>query len=193
MFIPERHEDVTADWLTEALRSGGVIGDESVREFQIEPLGADRSRTSSLARISVEYDGHADGLPRSMFAKFVSRIPGNRQLATNYSLFRQEIELYKNLGDSIPLNMPEVYFGRVSENGDVAVLLLEELNGVSKESLPPAQRTLTTSETKLAMSELSKMHARFWEDRALNEYEWLPGLDNDFRRWIYQSYDQAWA
>ena len=69
MNIPGRYEDVTAQWLTEGLRSGGVIGDQVVSRFQIEPLGADPSRASSLARITVEYDGHAHALPDSMFAK----------------------------------------------------------------------------------------------------------------------------
>ena len=79
MDIPERYEDITAEWLTEALRSGGVIGDQTVITFQLEPLGADRSLTSSLARITVGYDRLADGLPDSMFVKFASRNPENRK------------------------------------------------------------------------------------------------------------------
>ena len=114
MDIPERYEDITAEWLTEALRSGGVIGDQTVSTFQLEPLGADRSLTSSLARITVGYDRLADGLPDSMFVKFASRNPENRKYAADHSYFRREIELYKNLGGSVPLNMPRMYFGLAS-------------------------------------------------------------------------------
>ena len=103
MNIPERYEDVTAEWLTEALQSGGVIGDQTVITFHVEPLGAEVSRTSSLARITVDYDGQSDGLPGSMFVKFVSRIPGNREFAAEFGLFRREIELYKNRKRSGPL------------------------------------------------------------------------------------------
>ena len=128
--IPERYEDVTAEWLTQALRSGGVLGDQAVSGFRIEPLGADRSRTSSLARITLEYDGHPEGLPDSLFAKFVSRIPGNRKLVAEFGIFRTEIELYENLGDAIPLNMPRLYFGLAPDGSDVAVLLLEEIKAL---------------------------------------------------------------
>ena len=70
--IPERYEDVTAEWLTQALRAGGVLGDQAVSSFRVETIGADQSRTSSLARIAVKYDVRAEGLPGSMFAKFVT-------------------------------------------------------------------------------------------------------------------------
>ena len=117
--IPERYEDVSAEWLTQALRTGGVLADQAVSCFRIEPLGADRSRTSSLARITVEYDGHPEGLPGSMFAKFVSRIPGNREFVAELGLFRREIELYENLGDAItsPFEPEAVAIGEAAGMG----------------------------------------------------------------------------
>jgi len=191
--IPERYEDVTAEWLTEALRSGGVIGDQTVSKFEVHPLGADVSRTRSLARITVEYDGQSDGLPDSMFVKFVSRIPGNRAFFASRGLFRREIELYKNLGDAIPMNMPKLYFGLAADDSDLAVIILEEIEAISKASFPLEEQPLTAGEAKLALRELSKMHAKWWDDQALDEYEWLLRVDNDNRMSQYQSYDEAWA
>ena len=191
--IPERYEDVTAEWLTQALRTGGVLGDQVVSRFLIEPLGANRSRTSSLARIKVEYDRHSEGLPDSMFAKFVSRIPGNREFAAESGLFRREIALYERLGEAIPLNMPRLYFGLTSEDSDVAVLLLEEIKALSKAELPIEERSLTAFEARLALGELSKMHAKWWEEQVLDEYTWLLTVDNDRRRSLYQLFGEAWA
>ena len=193
MDIPERYEDITAEWLTEALRSGGVIGDQTVSTFQLEPLGADRSLTSSLARITVGYDRHADGLPDAMFVKFASRNPENRKYAADHSYFRREIELYKNLGGSVPLNMPRMYFGLASEDSDVALIVLEEINGISKGSLPPEERPLTAGEAKLALKEIAKMHAKWWEDQTLHEHKWLNTIDGSDRMLLYQSYEKAWA
>ena len=95
--IPERYGDVSAEWLTQALRAGGVLSHQAVSRLQIQPLGANRSRTSNLARIRVEYVGYPEGLLYSIFAKFVSCIPDNRELAAERGLFRREIELYQNL------------------------------------------------------------------------------------------------
>ena len=194
MNIPERYEDVTAGWLTEALRSGGVIGDQEVSNFKIEPLRADQSLTSSLARITVVYDEDSEVLPSSMFAKFVSGISANRGLAARLGIFRREIVLYKTLGNSIPLNIPKLYFGLVSEQSDTSVLLMEDIKAVSKASLPPEKRLLTSGEAILGVNELAKMHAKWWGDQALGEYQWLLSADNDTWRQTYQSsYDEAWS
>ncbi|MDP6715407.1 MAG: phosphotransferase [SAR202 cluster bacterium] len=191
--IPERHEDVTADWLTQALRSGGVIGDEAIRKFRMEPLDANVSRTSSLARIGVEYDGEGDGLPHSMFAKFVSRIPENRAYSEAHGYFRREIELYKNFGDAIPLNMPRLYFGASTGNTDVAIVILEDIDAISKASFPLDKRSLSSGEATLALRELAKMHAKWWEDDTLCDYGWLNSVDGSDRMLLYQSYEEGWS
>ena len=192
--IPEKYEDVTAEWLTRALRAGGVLADQSVSSFGFEPISAARSRVSSLARISVRYDGHSKGLPDTMFAKFVSRIPANRERAKQRNLFRTEIALYENFGDIMPLNMPRMYFGGAEEGSDVAVLLLEEVKGTSKAGLPLVDEwSLTRLEALLGLRELSKMHARWWEDPTLGEHAWLLPVDSDRRRHEYQSYEEGWA
>lgn len=191
--IPERYEDVTADWLTQALRAGGVLDGQSVSSFDVEPISAAASRNSSLARITVQYDRRGDGLPDSMFAKFVSRIDGNRRLADQFDLFRTEIKLYANLASVIPLNMPRLFFGGDKEGTDVAVLLLEEIRGVSKAGLSLNEMYLTSSETTLALSELSKMHGKWWNDAEINSFTWLGTIDGDWLKFLFGSYDEAWA
>ncbi|MDP6452258.1 MAG: phosphotransferase [SAR202 cluster bacterium] len=193
MNIPERYEDVTAEWLTQALRAGGIMGDQTVIEFQIDPLGAGRSRASSLARIAVEYDGHSQNLPGSMLAKFVSRIQRNRDLYAGFGIFQREIALYENLGDAIPLNMPKMYFGQVSNDSDLAAILLEEISAISKDTLPPERRSLTADEARLALRDVSKMHAKWWGDQNLDAFKWLTRADNDWRKSLYQKYDGAWT
>ena len=132
-------------------------------------------------------------MPNALFAKFVSRIPANRARAADRELFRTEIALYENLGDTIPLNMPKMYFGFAKEGSDVAVLLMEELDGISKAGLSVDEEwSLTKSEAFLALRELSVMHARWWGDESIGEYTWLLPVDCDRRRKEYQIYEEAW-
>ncbi len=190
--IPERYEDVTAEWLTQALRAGGVLGEQTVSGFSIEPISAARSRNGSLARISVSYDGQSADLPKSLFAKFVSRIPANRERAADRDLFRTEIAMYANLGDMMPLNMPKMYFGFAKEGSDVAVILMEEIDGLSKAGLSVAEEwSLTKSEAFLALRELSGMHARWWGDESIGEYRWLLPVVCDRRRREYHIYEEG--
>ena len=164
MDIPERYEDVTAEWLTQALRAGGVLDGQSVTDFRVEPISAAKSRMSSLARISVQFDDYADELPGTLFAKFVSRIPDNREFARKGDLFLREVALYQAFGSQIPMNLPRLYFGGVRPDSEVGILLLEEINGMSKDGLGIDDMPLTPTETRLALQELSKMHANWWGD-----------------------------
>lgn len=191
--IPERYEDVTAEWLTQALRAGGVLGKQTVIGFCVEPISAARSRLSSLASISVSYDQPTSDLPDTLFAKFVSRIPANRERAADRRLFQTEIALYQNLGDMMPLNMPRMYYGAADETSDLAVVLLEEIEGISKAGLSVVDEwSLTKSEARLALRELSGMHARWWGDESLSEHSWLLPVDCARRRNAYNTYEQAW-
>ena len=191
--IPERYEDVTAEWLTQALRAGGVLEEQTVIDFSVEPISAASSRLSSLARISVSYDEPSTDLPDTLFAKFVSRMPANRELAADRGLFQREIALYENLGNMMPLNMPRMYFGIADETSDLAVVLLEEIEGISKAGLSVVDEwSLTKSEARLALRELSGMHSRWWGDESLGGHSWLLPVDCDRRRNEYHTYEQAW-
>ncbi len=63
--IPECHEDVIVEWITQALRSRGVLVDQSEKAFKVEPISEAISRMSSLVRIIVEYDRCSENLPTS--------------------------------------------------------------------------------------------------------------------------------
>lgn len=192
--IPEKYEDVTAEWLTAALREGGVISDATVSGFEIEPLGADRSRASSLARFELTYDGPSDNLPSSLFAKFVSRIPENRAVIAEFDPFHREIEFYRNLGTEIPLDIPRYYYGAESSDSDLAVLLLEEIDAIPNlEDVPLAESGLTEREATLALTQIAKMHAAWWKSPRLSEYSWLGFVEGAGRKRLYREYPGAWV
>lgn len=192
--IPERYEDVTAEWLTQALRAGGVLNGQTVTSFKVDPIDAARSRLSNLARIRVEYDEYVEGAPSTLFAKFVSRIPANRERAYHRDLFKTEIALYQNLGDAAPLNMPRMYFGGAREESDIAVLLLEEIQGLSKAGLGMVEEwSVTRGEATLAVREVAKMHAKWWQDPTLAEQNWLLPFKSERLINSYDAYEVAWS
>ena len=50
--------------------------------------------------------------------------------------------------------MTQLYFGLASDSSDVAILPLEEINGISKGGPPAEELRLSASEVKLALGEL---------------------------------------
>ena len=59
--IPETPGEITEAWLTEALRSTGVISGATVAAIERETLGEGAGFIGQLERLSLTYDGIADG------------------------------------------------------------------------------------------------------------------------------------
>lgn len=190
--IPERYEDVTAEWLTQALRAGGVLDGQTVNSFHVEPLGAAKSRNSSIARISLDYDVARENLPETLIAKFVSRIPGNRQQAAERDMFKREASLYRRFGHVMPINVPKMYFGQAEQDGGMGVLLLEEVEAISSDDALTGDRRLSESEIKLALRGLAKLHSEWWEDESLENEPWLGSIMNDGNSFVYPYFQSAW-
>ena len=52
--IPSTPEDITPQWLTEALRSTNTITDIRVKSVTVEPLVEGQGNTTQLARLKVD-------------------------------------------------------------------------------------------------------------------------------------------
>ncbi len=70
--IPGGPDDVTPEWMTEALRSTDVIKKAAIVSMEFERLGLGMGFTGQIARFSLELDSNEDDAPRSIIAKFPS-------------------------------------------------------------------------------------------------------------------------
>ena len=60
--FPTVIDEVTTQWLTESLRSSGVLAaDSQVRGFDVEPIGMGVGIMGLLYRLSLRYDSEAAG------------------------------------------------------------------------------------------------------------------------------------
>ena len=69
--IPKNPEQITKNWLNEALRESGRIKDTKIVSHAIKSLEIGIG-SANIVRISVEFDPPVEGAPSSMIAKFVS-------------------------------------------------------------------------------------------------------------------------
>src|SRR4051794_16330250 len=119
--IPRRGDDYTAEWLTEALRFGGL--DVTVKSVERSPIGEVVGLMSSTERLDVEY-ADADGAgPRVVVLKRAADNEANRAVANTYHLYDREVDFYRVVAPNSSAYTPEVYYSDLNENG--FVLLLE--------------------------------------------------------------------
>ena len=208
--IPSHAGELTAEWLTASLRSGGVIGPAAyVSSFESTTLGAGEGFIGDLARVTLSYDGANSDAPASLIAKFPTALAANRQMGEMFGLYEHEIRFYTELAGEVPVRKPACYFSAMdpapAATGVVQAILNLLPIGIVLKLLGPLGRAggsrrfivliedlapgrvgdqvagLTVEEAQLALASLAKLHAHFWNDPRLETIDWIAPLNDDSR------------
>lgn len=167
LFIADRVELLTPDWLTSALRTSPIFESASVRSVVAEPVGTGQMCDSF--RLALEFDDQGSS-PKSVIAKLPSRNETSRSTARTLRSYENEVRFYKELADHLPIRTPLAYYADIDPEPSRFVLLLEDLApALAGDQL----RGCTPEQASLAVDELVKLHAPRWGDPALAELEWL--------------------
>lgn len=190
--IPQSPEELTAGWLTAALRQAGAITRASVKALEIEPnFAAGAGFMGNLSRLSLTYDAAEDGAPARLVAKLPPPSPEARQVADAFRLFEREVRFYEQIAGTADLRTARCYYHAFDPGTRDFVLLLEDL--------APARcgdqvTGCTLAQTELAIRELAKFHATWWEHPKLSKLDWLPHLNAPFvQQSVHSSYSEGWG
>jgi hypothetical protein len=168
--IPDEITALTAEWLTEALRDRGVIKSAAVHSFAVEALGDD-GITSQLARLQLTYQGEsATNAPRTIILKLSSSDPDMRKIVNAQGMYRKEVDFYEQVANKSDLRTPRCYYSDFSVETGEHVLLLEDLAPARNGS---QYIGCSAHEAELAVREIARFHAYWWEHPQLNQMTWL--------------------
>jgi hypothetical protein len=172
--LPGRPEDVTATWLTDALRRSGALDRGSaVTGFDAEPVGTGQMGDSVRFRLTYAGAGGANGgaaPPHAVVGKFASADERSRTTGLMLRSYEIEVRFYQQLAASLPIRTPHAYHADIDTTTGIFVLLMEDLApAVVGDQLAGC----TVDEAALALEELAKLHAPRWGDAGLASYEWL--------------------
>ncbi|WP_024802823.1 phosphotransferase family protein [Nocardia sp. BMG51109] len=118
--IPTRAEDLTAEWLTRLLRSGGH--EATVEEVAATPVGS--GQMAGSYRLDLRYRGEC-ALPDRMVAKLATGPEEQRSFGSG--AFRNEVCFYRTLAATVRVPLARCYASALSETGSEFVLLLDDL------------------------------------------------------------------
>jgi hypothetical protein len=108
-FIPRSIEEITPQWLTDALTESGVLRNNSVKNVSTEMIG-EQGYMGILGRLNLEYETSDDGLPTSMIAKLPTREFKNRITGEIFLHYERENRLYDEYLIKLPTKTPKCYF-----------------------------------------------------------------------------------
>ncbi|MCH7642798.1 MAG: phosphotransferase [Chloroflexi bacterium] len=175
MSIPQTAEDITPEWLTLALRDGGVPGAGIVKSVSFEEIGQDLGFASTISRGTIQYEGDSAGAPATLVAKLPSAHESTRAIVNRLGLFEREAHVYMELGGDLGVPVPELYFGYTDPASNEHILLLEDLSGAR---LGDQVNGCTLDDGRAVVENLARLHARWWDSARLRDARWLPGPAN---------------
>jgi hypothetical protein len=190
--IPRTPGDVTAEWLTAALRGTQTITRSSVTSFDIDPdIAAGKGFMGQLARVTLRYDQPESNAPASLVAKFPTYGPENRVIADLFRLYETETRFYEELADKVELRTPRRYHSARATDCTDFILLMEDL---APARVGDQVVGCSAAQAELAIRELAKFHAMWWESPRLAELDWVWAFNHPVRKESSQgAYQQAWG
>jgi hypothetical protein len=187
--IPAGPAELTAEWLTQALRQSGTIVKSTIDSFDMEIIGEGVGLMGQLACVTPRYDRPEVGAPPTLIAKFPAEAEENRELGNHFRFYEREIRFYRELADEIELRTPRCYYSAMDIEADRYVLLLEDLAPARVgDQLVGCSR----QEAELAVRELAKFHATWWDSQRMEQIDWMPYANDSVNRYVQDSYQDAW-
>jgi hypothetical protein len=189
--IPAGPHELTADWLTEALRSTNIIGGQRVKAFEAKDVGEGAGFIGVVSRVKLEYDSAADGAPSSLIAKFPGASEGGREIGNLFRFYEREIRFYEEIAREVELRTPKRYYSAMDLAAGDFILLLEDLDSAR---CGDQLAGCGAGDAEIALRALADFHASWWEHPRLAQIgEWMPVIDAPVHRSAEQSYAQAWV
>jgi aminoglycoside/choline kinase family phosphotransferase len=163
-----RPEQVSAPWLTAVLLGGGALGQASVVDYDLQPVGT--GQMADTFRIVLDYDAAAPEAPATVVAKFTAANETSLSTALAMRTSEVEVRFYQEVAATIGARTPHCFFSDVDPSSAEFVLVLEDLApaepGDQLEGCHPDRAAL-------ALAELAALHAPRWDDAGLGRLAWL--------------------
>ncbi len=191
--LPTTTSEITAEWMTEALRGSGTIGaDASVATVNLDPASAGVGFMGEVASVGVEYAGDAGGAPTTIVAKFPTQSPEILEMMHPTRIYQREHSFYNDIAAQTPLRTPDIFHITCVTGATPAdesyMLLMEDLSGLT---LGDQVTGTSPEQARAALVGLAAHHARFWNGAGLEHASYIPVIDGPLNQAGSAIYDAS--
>lgn len=153
--IPGRPTDVTPDWLSAALSTGG----QAVRVGGLDIVPVGTGQTGATYRITATYEANLTGVPET----FVIKLPvQDDAVKSGVTLgYLSEVALYARVADKMAVPTPRCFYSGIANEGADFALLLEDMSpAVQGDQIAGS----TAEQARVAVTALAGLHGPSWCD-----------------------------
>ena len=166
--IPTSADDLTAEWLSDAIACGGTVTDLSRR-------AVGTGQVADSIRCSLTWDPPAAG-PDTVVVKVTSSNEASRAAAASTRTYEVEVGFYRDLADTLPVHRPHCYWAGHDKATNGYAVVLEDMAPATQGD---QMAGCSVDDASKALAEAALMHGARWGDGALASLPWLgAGLGN---------------
>jgi hypothetical protein len=160
-------EQLTADWLTIALRESDQLPVGNVTGVEHQIIGT--GKMGDNARLTLTYDGHYSA-PTSLIAKLPATDETARSMAGALGAYYNEVMFYRYLAKQTDMATPKIYANEVNDAGTDFVILMEDLAPAA----PGSQLVGESLEnTRASLREVSKLAVAFYGNESIGDLDYV--------------------
>ena len=185
--VPRAIDEVTAGWLSDALRSGRVSSKPlTINAIRVEQIAQDTGFSSLLYRVHLTGD---PGVPSTVIVKLPAQSEA-RWAMDMLGGYRRELSFYQHVAGRAPISTPHVYAaGMVAESADF-VLVLEDLQHWDNADHLAG---LSMNRARLCIEQLAGLHAWSVTTADTEALDAFPSLDTPMAREIlHPAFELGW-
>jgi hypothetical protein len=191
--FPTTTSEITAEWMTEALRGSGTIAaDVVVESVLLDPAGAGVGFMGEVAKVGLVYSGDAAGAPTTVMAKFPTQSPDIRTMMHPTRIYEREHRFYAEVAAVSPVRTPAIFHVTCEPADEPAaeryMLLMEDLGGLT---LGDQVAGVTPAQARAALVGLAAHHARFWNGAGLEAADFIPVINGPLNQAGSAIYDAS--
>lgn len=188
--IPNTLNDITPQWITEALCLTETPWDIVVTSLRIEPI-AEFTCAGQLARLHLSFNQPQSTLPSTLVVKLHAPDEPLRAKTRPFTPDKCEILFYQQLARETNLRTPHRYYSAMNVTDGKYVRILEDL---APAKVGDQISGSTVAETALALRAIASFHAHWWQNEKLEGFDWLVGSPTDsdsITGWVLDQYRKA--
>ncbi len=151
-------DEITADWMRQALSAGGASGFPTIGGLSVEDLGSATNAFGTLLRCHLTTAGGPAAAPASVIVKLPTANPTAFRFARWLAMHERECLFYRRLARQAPIRSPALLYADFDEGTHRFVLVLEDLRDLEV----PARTGVEAERARRAVREIARLHGHFW-------------------------------
>lgn len=161
-------DQITPGWIQQVFKQAGI---ELPRVTRTANWAIGHGNLADTVVTRLSYEGDATGAPQSIVCKFTSTLPTAMSVAQTAGVYLREVMTYRLLGKASPIRIPRIYLAETDASGGRLNLVMEDLSAFAE--LGDQIAGCSPADAHAAISEFAALHARFWNNPAIDGLDWL--------------------